>query len=110
MDRQTDIIRALTYIPNVFDKYVHYRGSELIEFKGLPVTIPSVPFIPYNDKEICSILQRINLLDGCEELSVEPLGPKGKVGIPYIIKDQKGNTMIAKLSKVDKLFASYRPS
>lgn len=107
---QRDIIRALTHSPSVLANYVHYRGSQDIKFKGATITIPKVPFIPHNDPHICCIVDKMdginNTDESCSNMIVRPLGPKGKVGVPYIIQDDNG-TMIAKLTQVDKLYSSY---
>lgn len=105
--KQRDIIRALTHSPGVLANYIHYRGSQNIQFKGVNIIIPKIPFIPYNDPLTCCIVDKID--DGnntCSDIIVRPLGPKGKVGVPYIVQD--GNvTMIAKLTQVDKLYSTY---
>jgi len=111
LDKQKGIIRALFYIPAILTKYIHYRGSEMIEFKELNVPIPHVPLIPYNDGGICCILDKVigsETQDGiCDNLTVQALGPKGKIGIPYRLRDNCGNDLIAKLSKIDNLDSKY---
>lgn len=108
--QQKDIIRALTHSPAILTNYIHYRGAQEIEFKGATIPIPKVPFIPYNDPSICCIIDKIDGVsqtdEACSNITVRPLGPKGKVGVPYIIQDEAG-TMIAKLTQVDKLYSTY---
>jgi hypothetical protein len=108
LSNQRDIIRALTYSPSILVQYIHYRGSQEIEFKSSSISIPQIPFIPYNDPNICCIVNKIeNTTDEqCPNVSVRPLGPKGKVGIPYIVTNGNSTT-IAKLTKIDKLFSKY---
>ena len=103
LNDQRDIIRILTYSPYIFVNYIHYRESDDIEFQGSPIPIPSIPFIPYNDPTLCSIINDIN------DNKFKPLGPKGKVGTPYLITDKElsNGYIIAKLTTIDKLHAKY---
>lgn len=109
--RQQDIIRVLFYVPSIMTKYVHYRGLEPIEFRGIPMPVPPIPFIPYDDSSLCCILDEIEGFEtdepACRPLTITALGPKGKVGIPYIIKSNTG-TMVVKISKVSNLHCDYR--
>lgn len=112
LENQRNIIRALTYSPTLFVDYIHYRKSahEKIQFKGSTISIPNIPFISYNNADICCIVN-----DSCSDISVVPLGPKGKIGIPYIITNTRGekifgtnDSVVAKISKLDKLYSKYR--
>ncbi|CAH6420180.1 Hypothetical protein HVR_LOCUS1117 [uncultured virus] len=111
LDNQVNIISALSYAPSMLAEYVNYRGSEPVTFKGATISIPSVPFIPYNEDDICCLLDRIvgagGTVQTCRGLNVSALGPRGKVGIPYIIKEENGDTLIVKLTKVNKLYSTY---
>lgn len=109
--RQKDIMRAIFYLPSVLAKYIHYRGSAPVEFRGVSIPIPPPPFIPYNDSNICCILDKIegleDTIEACRPLTVTALGPKGKIGIPYIIKSDNETDLVVKLSKVDKVYSRY---
>lgn len=120
--RQKDVMRAIFYLPAVLSKYVHYRGSAPVEFRGVSIPIPPQPFIPYNDSNICCLLDKISYTsrgdvkvqpgledtaEACKPLTVSALGPKGKIGIPYIVKSDNGTKLVVKLSKLDKLYSRY---
>lgn len=109
--RQKDIMRAIFYLPSVLAKYIHYRGSAPVEFRGVSIPIPPPPFIPYNDSNICCILDKIegleDTIEACRPLTVTALGPKGKIGIPYIIKSDNETDLVVKLSKVDDVYSRY---
>ena len=112
--RQKDVIRAIFYNPGLLSKYINYTGLDNVEFKGLNVPIPPVPFIPYNDNSFCCLLNKIVGVDSkdetedtCRTLSVTALGAGGKIGVPYIIKDEDGTELVVKLSKVNKAYSRY---
>ena len=112
LTHQTEIIQALLYVPSMLDKYIHYRGATPVQFRGNTVLIPDPPFIPYNNPEICCILESVmgaKSSDGfCKTLTIEPLGPRGKVGIPYIAREVDGTNIIVKVSRIDKPYSQYR--
>lgn len=103
--KQREVIRAILYIPNILSDYIHYRGKDIIKFDS-KIPIPSIPLISYDDPQICCVLDRIEGYD-CSDLVIEPLGPRGKVGTPYLIKYGDGSDMIVKLTKIDKLAVKY---
>jgi hypothetical protein len=111
LEKQKNIIKALFYIPLTLTKYIHYRGSEPVEFRGLPIPVPPIPIIPYNDPNICCILDKIvgsqSINGSCNTLSVNALGPRGKIGVPYKIKSEDGIELIVKISKIDKLYSNF---
>jgi hypothetical protein len=104
------IIKALIYAPSILAPYVHYRGNETIIFSGATVYIPAVPFISYNKDNLCCLVTKIDpnfgKFEGCSKLSIEPLGPRGKIGVPYIIKD--GINRVVKLTPIDEVFCEYK--
>jgi len=101
INKQYQIIQALLYAPSLLVPYINYRGSEDIQFIG--ASIPDAPFIPYNQPDFCCILDGIETNSTvCDNITVKPLGPKGKVGIPYIIDDK-----IVKLTPLDTLSSTY---
>lgn len=119
LEKQVNIIKALTYAPNVLVNYIHYRGKEKIRLEGLPMKITDIPFIPYNDPNICCLLDKINgsnkINNACNRVIVKALGPKGKIGTPYIIVNEEltddiRNTLVVKISKIKKLHSTYSSS
>lgn len=114
LQQQKDVIRFLTYAPSFLVDYIHYRGSKPVEFTGINLPIPSIPLIPYNDGQFCCLLDKISGSDdthnACRNLDVKPLGPRGKIGVPYIINDTEGTELVVKLTKIDKLYSIYRSS
>jgi hypothetical protein len=108
---QNNIIQAIFYSPEIMSKYIHYRGSSLIKFKGASINIPDVPLIPYNS-DICCLINKIRQNEDtsktCKGINAYPLGPRGKVGVPYIIRDSNGVDTVVKLSETDNLYSTYR--
>src|SRR5436305_10536472 len=100
LQQQTEVIESLFSNPILWTEHMHYREDS-----------PSYePVILYNDEIICNILD--NILDVedavCVDYTVRPLGPKGKVGIPYIITNQWDNTeLIVKLTKLSNVYSKY---
>lgn len=110
---QRMVIRAIIYSPSAMANYVHYRGSNPVIFKTASIQIPPAPLIRYNNPSICCLLDNIGNDDStgkvaCNSLTVEALGPRGKIGIPYIVRDIYGNELIVKLSKIDVPYSTYR--
>lgn len=110
LSQQVDIIQAIATAPSLLAEYIHYRGSVPIEFKGASFVIPPLPLIPYNT-DLCCLLNKIQGTSSdtstCRNLSVDALGPRGKVGIPYIIHSDNGEDLIVKVSTITAPYATY---
>lgn len=109
LSQQNDIITALFYIPKFFVKYIHYRDLKEVEFRDFPISIPSIPFIPYNDKTFCCLLDKIlgKESQGCESFTIKQLGTGGKIGVPYLITTNDSE-FVLKLTKVDEARSEYQ--
>jgi hypothetical protein len=107
---QINIINAFLYAPKHLSENVHYRdGRRLLRFKNPNLKSVIAPIIPYNDPQFCCLLNLINEIPStyqCPYYGVRPLGPRGAVGIPYVVAIGT-KIMIAKLTKVDDLYSKY---
>lgn len=112
LEQQKEIITALIKYPSFLDKYIHYRGSETVQFQRGLTDIPKVPFISYNNEKICCIIDKINDIsdgvDSCGFFNIMALGTRGNIGVPYIVKGYDNAEMIVKVNKIDKLYSKYR--
>lgn len=108
--RQKDIITILTFSPSIFAKYVHYNEERVPGFYGVPFDIPPIPFISYNNKEVCAIVSAI--ISNREKVNnwrITKLSKSGKVASPYTITDNRNNTLFFKVSKLTNLHCKYAP-
>lgn len=122
INKQIDIVQAFIFAPRHLSKYVHYRDGQVkLRFKNSSISDVVVPIIPYNDPELCCILNSIKepsksspaeissislSNETCLYQNVKPLGPRGAVGVPYIVT-VNNNTMIAKLTTLDGVYSKY---
>ena len=103
LEKQEAIINALFKYPSGLAEYMHYRGDPI---KFNDASVPNAPLIPHND-HLCCILNKIaNINDKCSNIDIKPLGPQGKIGVPYIIT-QDGIEIIVKLSSVSNPYSEY---
>jgi len=96
MSNQRIVIESIINSPITMSKYIHYTDSNIY------------PLISYNDPNICCILNNILFSNSCNGLTITPLGPSGKIGVPYIIKSSDGLDLVVKVSKLGKLFSDYK--
>jgi hypothetical protein len=97
-------IEALLYSPSTISNYIHYKYGDTDQ------TIVRTPLISYNDPTVCCILNKIlHGEDDCPELNIVPLGVRGKIGVPYIIK-KIGNTqqLVVKISEIQNVYSNYK--
>lgn len=125
---QIKIIGALLYAPHILTKYIHYRGSDSIRLEGSLIPIPEIPFISYNDPTWCCFLNQGQGYNGdikdnvrgssslsslsesaqCHQSSIRPLGPGGRVGVPYLIDFKEGRSLVLKVSPIQTLRSEYQ--
>lgn len=109
LNQQINIVQALLFAPQHLSKYIHYRnGQANLRFKNASLPNIKAPIIPYNDPELCCILSAIQDRPNpaCIYQNIQPLGPRGAVGVPYIVT-MDNTTLIAKLTTLDGVYSKY---
>ncbi len=102
IEQQLDAIALLELMPEVITPYIHYPGEESTL---LPYNL-TVPIIPRNNSLACLIISHIGR-EHYHNISITPLGQSGKIGVPYLLQDRDGNTLIMKLSALDDYRADF---
>jgi hypothetical protein len=98
--RQKEIVEDLLNSPFPIIENIH-QTTQLMRH--------CCPLIPHNDPDVCCILNPNNLsFAGLCQAQIRLLGPRGKIGVPYLVTLSDGTQLVAKSSRISSLHGTYR--